>query len=143
MFGNARKLGQFILPFKSHVIFILVSGFVLGIVGVFPTIVIGLLTNALEQKDLAQKIPQFVISWFHLFFTAENVATFLASHKLQLKVAALGFPVVFFIVGIVRYYNYYRTRYFAEIVSNELRVALLNRIVSLNYHFFSKRTTNI
>lgn len=137
MFGNARKLGQFILPFKSHVVFIFISGFLLGIVGVFPTLVIGLLTNALEQKDLAQKIPQAVIPWLNLFFDQENVSRFLVNHKLQLKVAAIGFPVVYLIVGVIRYFNYYRTRYFAEIVSNELRVALLNRIVSLNYHFFS------
>jgi ATP-binding cassette, subfamily B, bacterial MsbA len=137
MFQNVKKLGQFIRPHKREVILIFVSGIGLGIVSIFPALVIGLLTNALEQKNLAQKVPEYAVSFLHYFFSVESVHAFLTDNKVQLKVAALGFPLTYLIVGGARYYNYSKTRYFAEFISNELRVALLNRIVSLNYKFFS------
>ncbi len=137
MLKNILKLGQFIRPFRWEVVFVFVSGFVLGIVAAFPTVLIGLLTNALEQRDITKKIPKPLLSWLENQFGADAIQSFLLDHELQLKVAAIGFPIVFLILGLVRFINQYRARYLAEKVSNELRYELLNRLVSLNYRFFS------
>jgi ATP-binding cassette, subfamily B, bacterial MsbA len=137
MFKNAAKLANFIRPFKWEVVFIFFSGLLLGLVSVFPTIVIGLLTNALEQKDLSKKLPNFFLNFLHQIFDPQSIEIFMRDHSVQLKVAAIGLPAVYLVVGFVRYVNYYRSRYFTEVVSNELRYSLLDRIVSLNQSFFT------
>ncbi|MBY0385329.1 ABC transporter ATP-binding protein/permease [bacterium] len=137
MLKNIIKLGQFIRPFRWEIVFIFISGFVLGIVAAFPTILIGLLTNALEQKDLSQKLPKSMLLFVQNQLGVEEVQSFILNHELQLKVAAIGFPIVFLILGSVRFINQYRARYLAEKVSNELRYELLNRLMLLNYRFFS------
>jgi ATP-binding cassette subfamily B protein/subfamily B ATP-binding cassette protein MsbA len=136
MFKNALKLMQFIRPFKGEVIFVFISGFVLGIVSIFPTLLIGILTNALEKKSLTSRLPEAALSWLHQQFGQDVVTRLAVDHDYQLRIAAIGFPVVFLILGIVRYVNQYRARYLAEKISNEMRFELLNRLVSLNHQFF-------
>ncbi len=136
MFKNASKLIQFIRPFKGEVIFVFVSGFVLGIVSTFPTFLAGVLTNALEKKSLASKLPMWALNWLHGQFGEELVSRLALDHRFQLQVIAISFPVVFLILGVVRYVNHYRGRYVAEKISNELRYELLNRLVALNHQFF-------
>lgn len=136
MFKNIKRLAQFILPHRWDVVFILVSGFFLGIVSTFPTVLIGLFTNALEEKDLTQKIGPKGMMWLQKTFGDEVVLNFVSNYSLQGKLAAYGFPIVFLILGVTRYYNYYRSRYFAEVVSNDIRYQILHRVVNLNHRFF-------
>ena len=58
-------------------------------------------------------------------------------YSLQLRVVAFGLPLTYLIFGFLRYLNYYKARYFAESVGNELRFSLLSRLLSLNHKFFS------
>ncbi len=136
MFKNALKLIQFIRPFKGEVIFVFISGFVLGIVSSFPTVLIGILTNALEKKSLITKLPVSVLNFLENQFGRDLITKLALDYDFQLRIAAIGFPVVFLILGIVRYVNQYRARFLAEKISNEMRFELLNRLVTLNHQFF-------
>lgn len=137
MLKNIIKLAQFIRPFRWEVVYVFVSGFVLGIVATFPTILVGLLTNALEKKDLTQKMPEFLLVLLQNVFGTEALQSFFQNPALQLKVVAISFPIVFFTLGLARFLNQYPARFLAEKISNELRYELLNRLVQLNYRFFS------
>ncbi|MCB9072190.1 MAG: ABC transporter ATP-binding protein [Bdellovibrionaceae bacterium] len=137
MFKNTLKLLPFIKPYKGEFVFILFSGFLLGLVATVPTLLIGLLANALEKKDLLQTLPQSMISLSYHFFSPEQVAIFAKNHELQLKIAAIGFPVNYLFFGFLRYQNYFRARFVSEVIGNELRVALLGRLLHLNQRFFS------
>lgn len=137
MFKNARKLFPYVLPYKWDVIFILVSGLILGVVASAPTFLIGLLANALEQKNFLEIMRPETLRILQLVFGAENLTFFATNYNLQLKVVAIGFPSTYLVFGSLRYFNYYKARYFSEVVGNELRYTLLDRLISLNYRFFS------
>jgi ATP-binding cassette, subfamily B, bacterial MsbA len=136
MFKNAVKLMQFIRPFKGEVIFVFISGFVLGIVSSFPTVLIGIVTNSLEKKSLVTKLPVSFLKFLENQFGRDLITRLAVDYDFQLLIGAIGFPVVFLILGIARYVNQYRARFLAEKISNEMRFELLNRLVTLNHQFF-------
>ncbi len=127
---------QFIRPFKGEVIFVFISGFVLGIVSSFPTVLIGIITNSLQKKSLVTKLPVSVLNFLENQFGRELITRLTVDYYFQLLIGAIGFPVVFLILGSVRYINQYRARFLAEKISNEMRFELLNRLVTLNHQFF-------
>ena len=137
MLQNVKKLVPFAQPYKWDIVFILISGFLLGLVASFPTLFIGLLANALEKKDLIETLPAGAVDFAKRFFSEETIKSFATNHSLQLKVAAIGFPLNYLVFGFLRYLNYYKARYFSEVVGNDLRFALLSRLLSLNQRFFS------
>lgn len=137
MFKNALKLLPFVKPYKWEVVFILISGLLLGVVTSFPTLLIGLLANALEQKNLLDKLHPTALSILQSLFSTAIINDFATNYNLQLKVAAIGFPITYAVFGTLRYLNYYKARYFSEVIGNELRYTLLHRLLSLNYRFFS------
>lgn len=137
MFKNALKLLPYVKPFKWDIVFILISGVLLGMVASMPTLLIGLLANALEQKNLIEKLHPSALHTLQTLFDAETIGAFAINYSLQLKVAALGFPITYLVFGFLRYLNYYKARYFSEVICNELRYSLLSRLLTLNYRFFS------
>lgn len=138
MFKNSWKLIPYLRPFKWDIIFLFVSGFVLGIISSVPSGLIGLIVNAIGQKPLFENSPEWVMSVLFTVFGAEMINSFSVNYSLQLKVAAFGFPLTYLVFGFIRYLNYYRARYFSEAVGNELRYSLLHKLVSLNQSFFAR-----
>jgi ATP-binding cassette, subfamily B, bacterial MsbA len=137
MFKNAVKLLPFVLPHKWNIVFILFSGLLLGVVASAPAMLIGLLANSLEQKNLLEQLHPLALSLAQNIIGVENLMYFATNYNLQLKVVAFGFPTIYLIFGSIRYLNYYRSRYLSEVIANELRYTLLDKLVALNARFFS------
>lgn len=137
MFKNSWKLIPYLKPFKWDIVFLFVSGFFLGLIAAVPSGLIGLIVNAIGQKNLLLSAPAWVVSLLYSMFGASAVDSFATDYSLQLKSAAIGFPLTYLVFGFIRYLNYYRARYFSEAIGNELRYSLLHKIVSLNQNFFS------
>ncbi len=137
MFHNAKKLVPFLRPFKWDIVVIVITGLLLAIISAIPSLLIGILTNAFQQKNMLDLYPKILD--YGLRFTDEaSLRAFFSDHFLIVRITALALPVTYLIFGLIRYYNYYKSRYMSEVVANELRYTLLDRMISLNTRFFSQ-----
>lgn len=137
MLTNARKLLPFLRPFKWDIVVIMITGLVLAVISAVPSLLIGILTNAFQQKNMLELYPQLLE--YGLRFTDEaTLRAFFADHFLIVRITAIAFPITYLVFGLIRYYNYYKSRYMSEVVANELRYTLLDRMISLNTRFFAQ-----
>lgn len=137
MFKNAFKLIPYLRPLKWDIVIILISGLLLAVLSAVPALLIGLLTNAFEQKNILDQYP-IALTVGAYFFNPEELRLFFADHFAVVKMVSLAFPVTYFVYGIIRFYNYYKSRYLSEVVANELRYSLLDKMIDLNTRFFAQ-----
>lgn len=116
---------------------IVISGLLLAIISAVPPILIGVLTNAFQQKNMLELYPK-LLTYGLQFADEAALRAFFSDHFLIVRITALALPVTFLILGIIRYLNYYKSRYMSEVVANELRYSLLDRMIALNTRFFTQ-----
>lgn len=137
MFKNAAKLIPFLRPLTWDMVIILISGLLLAVLSAVPALLIGLLTNAFEQKNIIDQYP-IALDIGSRFMNPEDLKALFDDHFRVVKLVSLAFPATYLIYGIVRFYNYYKSRYLSEVVANELRYTLLDKMIDLNTRFFAQ-----
>lgn len=137
MFKNAVKLLPYLRPFRVDIAIIVVTGFLLAVLAMIPPLLVGILTNAFQQKNILELYPE-AVKYLTYFAEEQALRAFFADHFLVVRTIAFALPVTFLIFGSVRYYNYYKARYISEVVANELRYSLLDKMISLNTRFFTQ-----
>lgn len=140
MFRSARKLIPFVYPYRWALVSSLAAGAVVAVLSTVLPLLAQLLIQALEQKDILALNPRLANFLFKIF-PETSVRAITSDHFQLVKAIAICFPLYYLCMGWFRFYNYYVSRYIGELVTNELRYAIMDRLLSLNASFYYRSKT--